>query len=235
MSVEEETPHLRQLIPNPAWIHAGRKDGNVLVKIPWYLYSYKDDEEKKLSFCHRYVGKHPDIIKLNTLRVRNRHDSLIKLAAAMNHDLFVVVVHVIEIKFTNHDDDDDDGNVNKEFQQLSVELMLYMKKESLLKSYTVPFRSYWSEKHVLFAAFLMDKVSVETIGDPLMKTTRNENGLMIASTEKCGYYIDPHSSLLDMFKSILRESIRLNIGCLGCHYNSYFENIEKSYVEKYRY
>lgn len=173
----------------------------------------------------RYVGKNPKITKLRRLQrdVTVSCSNLIALAAA-DHYPFVVVVETKAIHLVDY------GKM-----EIAVDLNLYIDKTILQTSYSIPCRTYWSEQHSLLAAFLIDTNSVETIGDPEMKTMCNKNDLMISSSIDCGYCIDPHSSLVGMFKSLLRECNRLKIHGIGYRHDSFFKLVEMPYEREHRY
>ena len=60
----------------------------------------------------------------------------------------------------------------------------------------------------------MDKDDVQDIGEPSIKALCTENDFMVASAEGCGYFTDKDNSLVEMFKTLLRESQRLKVATM---------------------
>jgi hypothetical protein len=84
--------------------------------------------------------------------------------------------------------------------------------------------NYGLKENQLLVNFLIEPDVLDKLTDPKMNCS--EQDLMVSSSAGCGYYITKSNSIIDFYKSLLREGNRLGFNFRGCGFNSNFESLE---------
>ena len=112
--------------------------------------------------------------------------------------LRMVVDAIEEISTINFDD---------ETFQLLVHLKLFL-------IHTEKTIQYELTEHQLLINFLFEPDILDNLTDP--KLNCNDQDLMVSSSHGCGYFIGKSYSVIDFYKSLLREGNRLGFDYRGC-------------------
>eukprot|EP01035_Chromulina_nebulosa_P027378 gene27378-36010_t len=224
-------PAPNQCIPKEHWISVGRKiSGEVVISFPEqfdedYRESIQDDyyliAEKSFQIAQvdkwywATIGKNPMVSHIKSFReISSYMLNLIEVACTDLSSPLCVTVDVQLVK------------IDLVYQNIrvSVDLTLYLRPNIIGKGVSFPYDSYWCKEHQLLTTFLVDPEIVVNSGDPEMKDLCSARDLMVPSSVGCGYYSDNGTTLVDMYKSLLRESHRLSVKPRGVQYNGSFES-----------
>jgi len=229
-------------LPDDEWVQVGRTiSSNVVLEFPDFIDSFKDNDydgsirieeyhvggkdvfmkAQVTRWCSRQLGRHPSLSELRYyLKYALDNESLIKFG---NLSPFEVIVDLLGVG----DLDVIEGTV-----KLAIELKMYLPVEEFSqKPRRLSIFPYWNNAHKLLAAFLMDKDDVQDIGEPSIKALCTENDFMVASAEGCGYFTDKDNSLVEMFKTLLRESQRLKVEIVGFNFDESLDHLGPQYLE----
>lgn len=234
-------PAPKQCTPKENWISLGRKiRGEVIISFPdQFTEEFRNDIEDDCFFeaeksfqtaqIDRWywttIGKNPVVSYINSFRDTSSYMlNLIEVAYTDPSSPLCVTVDVIQLTKVD---------LSNEIIRVSVDLTLYLLPNQLEKDIEFPCDSYWCTEHQLLVTFLMDPESIGNLGDPEMKALCTERDLMVPSSAGCGYFSDRGTTLVDMYKSLLRESNRLSVKPRGVRFNGSFESSSPREVSIY--
>jgi hypothetical protein len=235
-------PAPKQCVKEEHWITLGRKlSGQVKLSFPetltmgWRYRIHEDfftkaGEAFKVAQVNRWfwrtVGKNPNVSHINSFReISSGMLSLFEVAIGESNSPLCVTVDVQSVTV----------DVDDEIILVSADLTLYLRPNLIWKPIEFSCDAYWSREHQLLVTFLMDLNNIGNLGDPSMKALCAECDLMEPSSTGCGYFSDRVSTLVDMYKTLLRESDRLSVEQRGVRFDKSFESTNVRIINIYSF